>query len=117
MTSDLARPGRTGVPLRVSHRRRADRAPITLTGDIGVASSALLRDGIHLIDAGLAGVTFRDCAGVNAALTASRRAATAGAVLRLHCPDVRAGPVPPGRFSGGAGRPWRPGRAACGSVW
>jgi anti-anti-sigma factor len=79
-----------------AHRRDTkNRAMITLTGEIDLHSSSLvrtclaqcLRDGIRTIDVDLTTVTFCDCSGLNTFLTASILTAAAGGSLRLHYPS------------------------------
>ncbi|MBD0840979.1 STAS domain-containing protein [Streptomyces sp. TRM68416] len=80
--------------LNVYRHDRATRAPITLAGEIGLATAPLLRgalaaclrDGIRTIDVDLTAVTFCGTDGFSAFLTASRHSAGAGTSLRLHHP-------------------------------
>jgi anti-sigma B factor antagonist len=72
-----------------------NRALITFSGEIDLQSAPLvrqslsecLRDGFRTIDVDLAAVTFCDCSGLNAFLTASQRTITAGGSLRLRHPS------------------------------
>jgi anti-anti-sigma factor len=90
------RQGAMPVPqtLNVSRHGGTDRTLISLTGEIDVDSTPLLRetvascllDGVRGIDIDLTAVTFCDCSGVNALLSAARRAAAAGGTVRVHHP-------------------------------
>jgi anti-sigma B factor antagonist len=82
--------------LNVSRHDKTDRTLISLTGEIDVDSTPLLRetlgccllDGVRSIDIDLTGVTFCDCNGVNALLSAAQRAAAAGGAVRVHHPPA-----------------------------
>ncbi|MFE7168957.1 STAS domain-containing protein [Streptomyces sp. NPDC057616] len=82
------------IQLNAHRHDRANRALVTLAGEIDQATAPLvraalgacLRDGIRTIDVDLTAVTFCDASGLNAFLTASGLATDAGTVLRLHYP-------------------------------
>ncbi|MDT0614313.1 STAS domain-containing protein [Streptomyces lancefieldiae] len=113
----------TGLSRLDIHRRnRGERTLVTLTGDIGPATTPLLRaaleqcllDGVTVIDVDLATVGSCDARGLDVFLSASRRARRVHACLRLHHPCAQinrllaatesaplllaapAGPEPPG---------------------
>lgn len=92
-----------GLPVSLSrldiHRwNRGERTLVTLAGDIGPATTPLLRaaleqcllDGVTVIDIDLATVGSCDARGLDAFLSASRRAGRVHACLRLHhpCPQI-----------------------------
>lgn len=72
------------------------RTLITVAGDIDLDSVPLLRvaleqcllDGIRTIEVDLSAVTFCDCTGLNAFLTALQCTAAVGGTLRLHQPSA-----------------------------
>lgn len=80
--------------LTVYRRDRRKRALLTLTGEIDLESTPLVRtalerclgDGIRTIDVDLTPVTFCDCNGLNAFLHASQQTTETGGTLRLHHP-------------------------------
>lgn len=80
--------------LNVSRYDGTDRTLISLTGEIDVDSTPLLRatvercllDGVRSIGIYLTAVTFCDCNGVNALLSVAQRAAAAGGMVRVHHP-------------------------------
>ena len=73
-----------------------NRALITLVGEIDLSSTPMmgaclarcLHDGIRTIDIDLSAVTFCDCSGLNAFLTAALLTGEAGGCLRLHYPSA-----------------------------
>jgi anti-anti-sigma factor len=80
--------------LAISRHDRRNRALITLTGEIDLESTPLVRaalarclsDGIRIVDVDLTAVTFCDCSGLNVFLYAAQRTTEAGGTLRLHHP-------------------------------
>ncbi|QEU87109.1 STAS domain-containing protein [Streptomyces viridosporus] len=80
--------------LDVHRRNRGEQTLVTLAGDIGPATTPLLRaaleqclrDGVTLIDVDLAAVGCCDVKGLDVLLSASRRADLVHASLRLHHP-------------------------------
>ncbi|MFF4275672.1 STAS domain-containing protein [Streptomyces sp. NPDC001536] len=81
--------------LSVHRHDTANRALVTLTGEIDLNSAPLvyaslercLRDGIHAIDVDVTAVSFCDCSGLNAFLYALSRTTAAGGSLQLHHPS------------------------------
>ncbi|MDI5967832.1 STAS domain-containing protein [Streptomyces sp. SL13] len=81
--------------LNVHRHDGRNRALITLDGEIDLTSAPLLHaslrqclcDGVHRMDVDLSTVTFCDCSGLNAFLTAAGQTAAVGSVLRLHHPQ------------------------------
>jgi len=81
--------------LHVHRHDTRNRALIVLAGEIDLHSAPLvrhslaqcLREGIRTIVVDLTSVTFCDCSGLNAFLTASLRTTTAGGSFRLRCPS------------------------------
>ncbi|MEU0599935.1 STAS domain-containing protein [Streptomyces sp. NPDC006393] len=108
--------------LDIHRRNRGEHTLVTLAGDIGPATTPLLRaaleqcllDGVTLIDIDLATVGSCDARGLDVLMSASRRAGRVHTSLRLHHPCAQivrlltatdpaspllaaaAGPVPPG---------------------
>ncbi|MFF7898291.1 STAS domain-containing protein [Streptomyces sp. NPDC088337] len=80
--------------LDIRRRNRGERTQVTLAGDIGPATTPLLRaaleqcllDGVTVIDIDLATVGSCDARGLDILLSASRRAGRVHASLRLHHP-------------------------------
>lgn len=80
--------------LNIYRHDKKNRALITLAGEIDQVSAPLvsetlercLREGIRTIDVDLTPVTFCDCSGLNAFLSASHHTIAAGGSLRLHHP-------------------------------
>lgn len=80
--------------LDIHRRNRGERTLVTLAGDIGPATTPLLRaaleqcllDGVTVIDIGLTTVGSCDARGLDVFLSASRRAGRAHASLLLHHP-------------------------------
>ncbi|WP_217143934.1 STAS domain-containing protein [Streptomyces sp. AC627_RSS907] len=83
--------------LDIHRRNRGERTLVTLTGDIGPATTPLLRaaleqcllDGVTVIDVDLAGVGSCDARGLDVLLSASQRARRVHACLRLHRPRAQ----------------------------
>ncbi|MFD6025655.1 STAS domain-containing protein [Streptomyces griseoluteus] len=85
-------------PLDIHRRNRGERALVTLAGDIGPATTPLLRaaveqcllDGVTEIDIDLTTVGSCDARGLDVLLSAARRAGRVHARLRLHhpCPQI-----------------------------
>ncbi len=79
-------------PLDIHRRNRGERTLVTLAGDIGPATTPLLRaaleqcllDGVTVIDVDLATVGSCDARGLDVLMSASRRAGRVHARLRLH---------------------------------
>ncbi|WP_078512079.1 STAS domain-containing protein [Streptomyces sp. e14] len=116
--------------LDIHRRNRGEQTLVTLAGDIGPATTPLLRaaleqcllDGVTVIDVDLATVGSCDARGLDVLLSASRRAGRVHARLRLHHPCAQItrllaaadpaspllaappGPVPPGGPPGTAAR-------------
>ncbi|WP_078884174.1 STAS domain-containing protein [Streptomyces sp. NRRL S-340] len=84
--------------LDIHRRNRGERTLVTLAGDIGPATTPLLRaaveqcllDGVTVIDIDLATVGSCDARGLEVLLSAARRAGRVHARLRLHhpCPQI-----------------------------
>ncbi|MFJ2016912.1 STAS domain-containing protein [Streptomyces nodosus] len=80
--------------LDIRRRNRGERTLLTLAGDIGPATTPLLRtaleqcllDGVTVIDIDLTTVGSCDARGLDVLLSASRRAGRVHAALRLHHP-------------------------------
>ncbi|MFF3733434.1 STAS domain-containing protein [Streptomyces sp. NPDC002476] len=80
--------------LDIHRRNRGERTLVTLAGDIGPATTPLLRaalercllDGVTVIDIDLTTVGSCDARGLDVLLSASRRAGRVHACLRLHHP-------------------------------
>ncbi|MGW3497979.1 STAS domain-containing protein [Streptomyces sp. NPDC001020] len=80
--------------LDIRRRNRGERTLVTLAGDIGPATTPLLRaalercllDGVTVIDVDLTTVGSCDARGLDVLLSASRRAGRVHASLRLHHP-------------------------------
>ncbi|MFJ5153295.1 STAS domain-containing protein [Streptomyces sp. NPDC088353] len=80
--------------LDIRRRNRGERTLVTLAGDIGPATTPLLRaaleqcllDGVTVIDIDLTTVGSCDARGLDVLLSASRRAGRVHASLRLHHP-------------------------------
>jgi anti-anti-sigma factor len=80
--------------LDIHRRNRGERTLVTLAGDIGPATTSLLRaalercllDGVTVIDIDLTTVGSCDARGLDVLLSASRRAGRVHARLRLHHP-------------------------------
>ncbi|CAM5310026.1 STAS domain-containing protein [Streptomyces rochei] len=80
--------------LEIHRRNRGERTLVTLAGDIGPATTPLLRaalercllDGVSVIDIDLTTVGSCDARGLDVLLSASRRAGRVHAHLRLHHP-------------------------------
>ncbi|WP_322500342.1 STAS domain-containing protein [Streptomyces rochei] len=80
--------------LEIHRRNRGERTLVTLAGDIGPATTPLLRaalercllDGVSVIDIDLTTVGSCDAGGLDVLLSASRRAGRVHAHLRLHHP-------------------------------
>ncbi|MFR9790676.1 STAS domain-containing protein [Streptomyces sp. MB22_4] len=80
--------------LDIHRRNRGERTLVTLVGDIGPATTPLLRaaveqcllDGVTVIDIDLATVGSCDARGLDVLLSASRRAGRVHARLRVHHP-------------------------------
>ncbi|MGW3513653.1 STAS domain-containing protein [Streptomyces sp. NPDC000994] len=80
--------------LDIRRRNRGERTLVTLAGDIGPATTPLLRatleqcllDGVTVIDIDLTTVGSCDARGLDVLLSASRRASRVHASLRLHHP-------------------------------
>ncbi|MEU5089211.1 STAS domain-containing protein [Streptomyces sp. NPDC021356] len=125
--------------LDIRRRNRGEHTLVTLAGDIGPATTPLLRaaleqcllDGVTVIDIDLATVGSCDARGLDVLMSASQRAGRVHARLRLHHPCAQitrllaatdptsplltapAGPVPPGGPADTATRtPGEPARRA-----